>query len=320
MKLFKYSTIIVLLMFISACSVNEDKFPIPLDTVLNTNGAYLTVLNVETAIFDILDLDNAAYVFNGEIFDREGGDLIQNVEFYASYTSIDGATLPETSQPFKTLDRAAFTSSEGSLPRARIEIKILDAMAALGLTSNDISLGDRFNIRWVLNLTTGQSVTRGDASPDAEGAFRTPYQANISVLAVLPPDLYVGSYEFEQMNGGVFGWWAFSQVFTTDVSINPDNTATGRIFTAEPYADNWGGLAPINVPFNIGVTIAWAGSTEGQGVGLGCGGPGLAIGPAQQGAGPDLSDDSSFTLWLADNVRGDCGAPPVDVRLEATKQ
>ena len=320
MKLFKYSTIIALLVFLSACSVNEDKFPIPLDTVLNSNGAYLTVLNVETAIFDILDLDNAAYVFNGEIFDREGGNLVQNVQFYASYTSIDGARLPETSQPFKTLERGAFSAGDNGLPRARIEIQISEVIAALGLTEDDLSLGDRFNIRWVLNLTNGQSFTRGDASPDAEGAFRTPYQANVAVLANLPPDLFVGSYQFEQQAGGVFGWWTFSQVFTTDVSINPDNTATGRIFTAEPYAQNWGGLAPLTVPFNFGVNIEYAGPSDGQGVGLGCGPIGLAIGPASQAAGPDLSDDSSFTLWLGDNVRGDCGAPPVNVRLEATKQ
>lgn len=331
MKYLKYIITAVLLVSITACSVNEDNFPIDLDAVLNNNGAYLRVLSVDEPVYNFVDLPNARYVFTGEVFDLEEGNLLESVEFNVGFRSFErdpvtGQPVLEISEnpnPILTVPASEFVRGGGrNLPQVTFTIPLSDVLAALdGVTEADLELGDTFLLRWTVNLTDGRSFSGSDASADITGGafFNSPYQARVNVAPVLPDDQFVGEYLFEAQNTGFNGWSTYSETFTATLSVNPENTANGRIFTAEPYAQNWGGLNPIDTPIAFSVGTTYDGPSGGTGTGLGCGG-GLAIGLAGELAEVDLFDDSQFTLWLADNIRSDCGAGPVDVEFTVTKQ
>lgn len=335
MKLLKHVIITVLLLSLAAaCSVNEENFPVNLEEVLNNNGAYLRVNSVEVAGFDILDLENSAYIFSGEVFDREEGELLESVEFYVSYESADGTVIEETSDPIKVYEASEFERGGiNDLPQNQFEIAIDEATAPLGLTTDDLAIGDVFFLRWEVNLTDGRTFTAEDASSPITGGafFSSPYRANVGVVGAIPEDVFVGSYTFTQESssstsegvGGTGAVFEGSLEFTVDVSVNPNNNLTGRVFNAAPYAEF--GASSQDVEFSILLAEDTADNSvtlsSNVDVGLGCGGGGLIVGPgSEDNPGDfDLDDDSEFTLVVQDNVAADCGAQPQDITFTVTK-
>ena len=338
MKLLKYLTIVVLLVGLAACSVNEENFPVNLDEVVNNNGAYMRVLGVESAGFDILDLGNAAYIFTAELYDREEGDLVENVEFFVDYTSSDGTRLEEVG-PFKTYNRGDFTR-EGSrnLPRNTFTITIDEVLQATGLQQDDLLIGDRFRVRWAINLTDGRSFSVEDTGPDISGGsfFRSPYIASVNVVAAIPEDQFVGNYQFEQSTQsgttseaflafGTSGWmFNGSQTFNSDVVVDPNNTLNGRVFSAAPFATFRGGPPPEDIPFVLALANEPENNTvtlsSSIGTGVSCSAIGISYGAAASASGDfDVADDSSFTLVINENAAGDCGLEPVNIAFTVTK-
>lgn len=320
--------LVLLLVLVSSCST-EPELPIPLDETLENRGAFLRINAVQTAAFDLADLGTAAYTIDVEYFDGEGASLLENVQFYAAYQSFglnpaDRTIIPETDQPVFTVSASEFSENERGLPATTISVPLTAVAEGLGISTDDVGVEDRFTIRWVVNLTDGRSFTASDAAPAISGGFySSPYQAQVFTVQALQASEFTGTYMFDSQGTGVFGWEVFSDVFESELVVDPNNTLNGRIFTAEPYAEDWGGLAPIDVPISLGRTATAAVGSGGIGTGLGCG-VGLAVGPitdpAANGVIIDVSDDSEFTLVLSDNIRGDCDAPPVDVAFTVTKQ
>lgn len=325
MKLLKYITTVVLLISLAGCSVNEENFPVPLDEVLNNNGAYLRILSVESAGFDILDLENAAYVIETEVFDREEGDLFESVEFYVSYTSSDGQTIAETSDPVKTYTAGDFTrGGVNNLPQATITIAIDDVLGPLGLTSDDILIGDLFRVRWDLNLTDGRTFSADDASTVITGGafFSSPYLANVNVVAAIPQDQFVGSYSITQNQPGGFGLVYDAETTDIELTVDPNNTLNGRTYSAEYLASLGFAVGPethqiaialANDPANNSVTL-----TANVGSGLSCGGPEIVLGPEEENiSGFDINDDSQFVLGVTDNALSACGGGPAQISFDA---
>lgn len=323
------SALLVLLMvaLVSCDSVTGDPdLPIPLDETLGNTGAFLRILSVETAAFDLADRSTASYTIEVEYFDGEGSSLLQDVEFYAGYTSFaldpaNSTTIPETADPFLTIPASAFTENENGNPETTISVQLTDVAGALGLDVGDVGVEDRFDLRWVVNTTDGRSFSADDASAPVQGGFySSPYAARVFTVQALDETAFAGDYLFEAQGTGVFGWQTFSSSFTTELSVDPDNTLNGRVFTAEPYAEDWGGLAPITVPIALGRTAT---ATAEVTTGLGCT-LSLAVGPitdpAANGVIININDDSQFTMVLGDNTRGACDAGPVDVAFTVTKQ
>lgn len=327
------STLMVLLLVVMAScdSISGDPdLPIPLDETLENTGAFLRIASTESAAFDLAVPSEASYTFVGEYFDGEGSTLLEDIDFYASYQSFalqpaNRTVIPETSEPVFTIPASEFSiNEETGLPTATISVPLTAVLDGLGLTLNDIGVEDRFNLRWVLNLTDGRTFSAEDASPAVGGGFyNSPYQRTVFTVQALDQSEFVGEYLFEAQNRGVFGWWTFSETFTAELSVDPNNTLNGRVFTAEPYAEDWGGLSPIDMPIALGRTATASTGSNGLSTGLGCAIT-LAIGPitdlAENGVIIDINDDSQFTMVLGDNVRGACGAGPTDVTFTVTKQ
>ncbi|REL29106.1 hypothetical protein DYD21_14710 [Rhodohalobacter sp. SW132] len=314
---------------ISCDAFSDPDLPIPLDETMENTGAFLRVLEVETAAFDILNLETAAYEFSAEYWDDEGQSLLDNVTFYASYQSVDGSVELDRAS-FKTVNFSEFSEHETSgWPSANFSLAIADINAALGIDAEDNSLGDRYQIDWTLNLTDGRSFTVDDMSPAVSGGFfNSPSFANVDVSARIEPELFVGTYRFTQQNNGslgpVFGVPnVYSGMeFEADLAVDPNNDFNGRVFE-EAYLAAFGAGAHSNQ-----IIIRLAEDTDNNSVtlagsfnsGLSCGGPPLQIGPeTQQLSQFDLEDDSEFTFALNDNTESACGGSPTMVTFQVEK-
>ncbi len=337
MRIFKYLPLIVVVGVLSSCDLfDEPDMPIPMDETLENTGAFLRVLSVESDGFDYLDLDNSEYAFTGEIDDIEDGETIDEIVFYVSYEGVDGSEAEE--EQIKTVDVDDMSRSEESgLYRQTFVITAEDAADALGLSFDDIMIGDDFSLRWQLNLHDGRSFTAGDGSGDVEGGgfYNSPFQATADVFAEIPEDLFVGEYEFTQVEGESnfsdsdhpdsedAGDYLYndSESFVTELSVNEDNPRDGRVFEAAPYEEVGGGASPQPIRFmlandeeNNAVTM------DGDvGTGFSCA-VGVNFGPEdEQNSQFDLDDDDSFILVINENSGGDCGISDQDIVFEVNR-
>jgi hypothetical protein len=137
---------------------------------------------------------------------------------------------------------------------------------------------------------------------------------------------FVGTYRFTQAEPGPVPsdstQFLFGEEFEVELSIDPENTQNGRVFTTVPYpASEEGSLAPVTVPIALARTAIV--TVENQGTGIGCGTPGgLAFGSPRSSDNLveiDINDDSQFTLVLTENVNIDCNVGPGDIVLFAEK-
>lgn len=330
MKYLKYIiTSAILVSLVSCDAFNDPDLPIPLDETMDNTGAFLRIVDVETAAFDILTIEEAGYVFTAEYWDNEGQSLLDNVQFYSNYTGAEfTGDAPEIGRTlFKTVQFSEFTSGETETgwPSKRFELTVADINAAMGISSDDNLLGDRYQIDWVLNLTDGRTFTSADMSPAITGGFfSSPNAANVSVVAKIPEDEFVGPYEFTQLGAGTFGVVYSAAVFEADLRVNPENDINGRIFDEEYLGTLGFDVGDRPQPFAISLANDTANNsvtlTTNVGAGLGCSALGLYVGPErEQDSQFDLDDDSDFLFNITENAEGDCGAPPTQVLFNVVK-
>ena len=331
MKNLKYIiTSVLLLGTVASCDslVGEPDLPIPLNETLSNTGAFLRVLEVTSAAIDIADPANAAYSFSGEVSDVDQGANAESVTFYVSYRSVDEATSGYTLSEVevKTYNASSFTTNETSgLPGTTFSVSLTEMLDAFGsnLAVGDVSIGDRFDLRWDLTLKDGTVFTNEDMSAATTGGFyASPFFARVSVVVSLAEGDFVGSYNFTQRAAssdiaGAFanGWiWEGAQSFDADLSVNPDNTINGRVFTATPLAEY--GVAAREYPLDFGLFLTLAGDVTS---GLTCGG-GIYYGIASENRGSfDPNDDSSFEMVIKENSLSDCGLAGEEIFFDVVK-
>lgn len=343
MKYLKYLISTVLIVVVSACSTDPD-LPFDLDGTLENTGAFLRVLSVESAAFDVGDPGNAAYIFVGEVGDVENGQATDRIEFFVSYDdALRQTNIPEPDNPLKTYNVSDLDIRESSgRPFGTFSITLDEILAYLpGLDApTDLGVGDRFNIRWVVVMNDGKRFSLDDRNNAvaATSAFRSPYFAQSEVVVSLSPNLFVGDYTFEQQNPSPIFIWATqfgpaglnddgllfnSQtnpdgVFTTSLSVDPENELVGRLFTATVLQE-WGfGPSETAIQFGFYTTASRANLATS---GLGCGGGGIVVGPVEGDVRGsfDPTNDESFTIVIGDNANTDCGFPNEDIVFEVTK-
>jgi len=328
MKYLKYILSSVILFAIVSCDAFSDPdLPIPLDETMENTGAFLRIIDVESAAFDILNLNTAAFVFNGEYWDDEDQSLLDNVQFYSNYRAAEDQRPDVGRTLVKTYDAADFGTNDATgWPSQRFEITIAeinDVMGIDGPTEN--LLGDRYQLDWVLNLTDGRSFTSDEMSPAITGGFfNSPNQRNVDVVAAIPEDEFVGLYQFTQLDAGDFGLVYTTAVFEAEITIDPANTINGRVFREEYLGALGFEVGPRDQPFTVALANDIANNSvtlsTTVGAGLGCSPLGLFVGPEQENVSDfDLDDDSSFIFGLTENVEGDCGGAPTPVRFLVEK-
>lgn len=329
-------------MFTLVSCDHEPDLPFPLHETFENTGAFLRIVEVTSAGIDIVDLENARFAFVGEVDDIEDGDTIDNVEFYVKYIALDGDESEEVLVKTYDIDDMS-RDEESGLYREEFEITANEAMDAIdGFGLDDLLIGDRFEIRWKLNLHDGRSFTRGDASGDITGGgfYNSPYFRRADVVAAVPEDKFVGTYEFHQVEEsdgistwdvlGLSGGWLYNdtQTFEAELTIDPDNDLNGRIFVAEAYPPWDTGAEEQNIVISLANeldnnSVTMAGDV---GTGLACS-VGISYGPETEQISHfeydddnDVFLDDEFTLTIYENSNGDCGWPDgPNVTFEVTK-
>ena len=133
------------------------------------------------------DDPSSTYSVSFEVEDNKQGELLQDVQVYASFTNAvdDSASLPEVL--VTTLPASAFSPNADGLPSITVNLTLGELASALGLSQSDYTGGDSFTIRYVLNLTDGRSFSSGNLNSTVSGGsyFRSPFRYTIPL--VCPP-------------------------------------------------------------------------------------------------------------------------------------
>lgn len=336
MKSIQYLMGVLLLVAATGCKYNEDALPVNIDTVVNSNGAFMRLVQIQTQGIDILNYtaDSSVYRAIGEIYDAKEGDLVTEIEFYVRRSGASSArTIAETATPFKVVPRSAFARGHGAFgdfPRALINITVADVRAALGF-GNDIAIGDTYHLRWVIKLSNGKSFTTTDASPVLSAAFfNSPYAAACNVVSSVDKTKFIGSYTFSQLSpstsvaGAFENGWIFNnaQNFTRNISLDAANEFDGRVFTSNPLGSY--GTAAVNYRVRLAVAAAKANNRARLNgtfsTGLGCSGVTIAYGPETiTTSNFDQDNDASFTFVVRENVNAACGVGIAHVVFTVTK-
>jgi hypothetical protein len=311
-----------------SCDVfsGEPDLPIPLDETLANTAGFVRVLAVNNAAFDLGgDLSTQAYSFNFEVSDEKSGELSESITFYVTYVDRNRVAKSEVAITASTISVSGLTKNTKGLPAGVANVKLTDILSAYGanLSANDLKLGDRFDIRWVLSMKDGTSYTNTNVSQAVTGGFyRSPFFARANVVVSLPESKFVGTYTVTQnaasstVAGAFLSGWLFgSETFDVELTVDPDNKLVGRIFSASPYAEfGHGAVGQYKLAFGLATSITNTVST-----GLQCSALGLYFAPAATGGSFNAQDDSSFTFVVTENSTGDCGLPSEVITFTAVK-
>lgn len=333
MKYLKYILSTVLIVAVVSCdSLTDPDLPFDLDGTLSEDatGGFFRIVSMESAALDLGDPENARWEFVGEFADQQNGELSDRIEMFVTYLPVergddDENVIPERSEPIKVYSTSDFEiGGSNNRPRGTVSITLqefLDYFDVLD-SDDDLDIGDRFDVRWVLHMNDGRTFTNTDVndSMSSTPAFRSPFFAQVNVVVSLEEDDFIGDYQLSQQSGGIILGGPLmnnAMEFTTSFSVNEDNPLVGRIFNANPY-EQFGHAANRDYPVQFGLFTTLGSNV---GTGLGCaGGPGLAFGAASENRGEfDPLDDSGFTMVIAENTLEDCGAPIEEIEFVVTR-
>lgn len=250
--------------------------------------------------------------------------LLSKIDFFANYYS-PSTSFASSEQHLATVPASEFfPDPESDSLKANLSIPLDTIATTFGIDRQDVAAGDVSSLRWKMYLTTGDTIALKCPYSGLDDYFECPApeykpMPTIRVVHGLYPDEFTGHYRFKQNETGPLDMWLFSETFEAKLSIDPNNELTGRVFKAEPYADNIGDLDSLSIAlsFNRFGPLLNYSSTGYQ-----CGenGEEIELGPhylPEHEFNPD--EDSSFTLLINENQTFNCGKPGGIVSLTATR-
>lgn len=340
---FKITSVFVVMLLVAAAGCDsitgDPDLPIPLNETINeeATGAFIRILSVESEALIINEFDeNQVYSFTGEVYDSDQGQKTETINFYATYVPTERDLDPSEEGLVKSITVSDLpVSEESGLPRDTFTLTGPEMVNAIpNLEESDLTLGSRFDIRMEVVMKDGTTFSKDDVSPAVTGGFYSaPMQGRASLVIRLPKDEFVGSYTFKQQNPGpTVAWasqftagdnsdgWLFNSQsdgsdgeFTVELSVDPDNEVSGRVFEAT-YLEEWGyGPSNVRIAFSDDVTLG--GEVDN---GLGCG-ENITLGISPNGGEYDFNDDTQFEMIVLENAREDCGRVSEEVVFQVTK-
>lgn len=283
-----------------------------------------------------------------EYQDAQGGDLLDRVEVYVTYTDgspdegdSTGATMEEVLA--RTVTAAEFFEGPFGLPRYNLVITRAEFFSLVGLPNdlNAIFGGDTFRTRLVLYLTDGRVFDPSNATGViSAGFFNSPFTYTTPVICPVEEEFFTGDYLTEQITPGIYGGNLINpgatgsgfvtELFNRDTAVNADGdgitaeaadgeglSITQRAFDGV-YLANLG----INQPPNTFIIdfICNEVTFPSQSTNLTCGG-GITVGPPTGPNGVyDFQDDTTFDLNYTDDETPDCAFGATQATLRFTKQ
>ena len=322
----------------------DDPLPGGLGEVLENTGAEFSFKLLQP--FDLLDGKDAFLRGMITVNDFENDNSAEAVFIYLYTLNIQSEEIylnvkDDPVQIYKiALDE--LEPYEGSIPGATPDIDGLSGFVTIPLTViidnlpvdieiDQLSAGDSINIQWRVLLSNGQEATVpcpfGGVSVGLRlPAFCTPLFFNYS----LPEGAFTGLYTFTQLDSSslsVSGFFPdnpqlFSEMqFEAELTPEPQLGGVVRQFNAT-YLDFLGYNLDQYYPLKFDEATGSVTMNGNRPTGLSCS-PShaeLTLGPETESLSSyDMEDDSEFIMALTDNIEGDCGSPPVQVRFLVEK-
>ncbi|WP_420320841.1 hypothetical protein [Flagellimonas sp.] len=313
--IYKYSVLLFIL-FSMSCSEDDKLSGEVLDDVIR--GAILRTVNVISPAMDVLD-PGAVWGVEIEAQDIENGALMEEVRLYAKLidNTPENGTTDSGEVQIDTFSPSDFTNGPFGLPRREVTATLGELTSALGLAAGEFNCGDQIEMRFEMDLTTGQTFTGGDQNPNISGGnfFSSPYVYRATLIALLPSDdLFTGQYQLTTVTPGIFGVNDYQDgVYTIDAIGN-----TTRVIRSVPTFPAFGPFGPVDFEFQFvcGEIIV----TPAQSVGAGCNAT-IATGTASVNTTYDLNnpDDSSFIINFTSDESNDCGTGSPQASIQLTK-
>ena len=211
-KLFIYITLIALVVSCSKEYGSDEYggYEMMTDYMLNEyeTGAALRQIST-TGEYQAASPGSSVVNWTFEPHDKEGGALTENVQVYIS---MGGAEVL-----YQTINRADMYDGPVGLPRFDFSLSLSNALASLGVP---VKGGATVNVRFVLNLTNGESYSRSSVTGSMTGAyFRSPYLYPLVVKCDVLVDgsrSFAGTYTISGSDSWGDGWNGASVDFIID--------------------------------------------------------------------------------------------------------
>jgi hypothetical protein len=219
-------------------------------------GAVLRTLSVNAALFNN-SIPTSEFSVTVEEQDAQDGGLLESVDIYVSLrdlTSENGTTVA-VDKFVKSFDASAFSTSPVGLPMATLTSNFGEAFAALGISADQVTAGDIFEMELRLNLTDGRTFGKSSAAGIITGGFfASPFVYNALIVCSPEP----GTYHIDMRDSYGDGWQGGG------IEVDIDGTVTKYKVPDEYSAEeNPGGLtvitdaeADVEVPSGT-VSLTW---------------------------------------------------------------
>lgn len=213
LKNIKYICSIALFVVLAvSCSESDKVFDQVTSEV--TRGAILRQLNTISNSVAINSATNELEA--GEEFavlleyqDDEAGDLLSQLLVYVGFddNTDDGVDNSKPEVLAETIPPSAFSLGDRGLPQLTYSISAQAMQDAVGLSGDQIGFGgDRFQVRFEIELTDGRTFSNGDNSGTITGSyFSSPFLNNVNVVCA-PSVPTAGTWLFETTDLWGDGW------------------------------------------------------------------------------------------------------------------
>jgi len=226
MNQFKLSILLgAVILLVSSCA-DEELSPI-LTFDKAGKGAYIRLLGETDKLINLFDIPGSEYQYSVEFVDLEQGDLVSEYRIEMTYDDVTGAN---STGPivFRTYSPSDFEDlASGFKGMTDITIPATEAIAAAGISPEDVNPGDQFIFQGFLTLQDGSQFGAENSTAAVRGsAFQGHFTYNLpagcpssleGTYAYSGADFWCGGddvsgdVEIEALGGGVYTFsdWAF---------------------------------------------------------------------------------------------------------------
>ena len=206
---------------------------------------------------------SSTWAVSFEVEDNKNGDLLEDVEVYAAFTSSTDPSESVAEVFVTTLPASAFSPNADGLPSINVQLTLGELAAAAGLAPGDYTGGDSFTIRFVLNLSDGRSFSSNNLNSTVSGGsyFRSPFQYTVPLVCPpIPPTAGTWTINMEDSYGD--GWQTSNTSGGDGITITLNDGTVFEVGLCSPYAASdfvctpgaFSGTATIDIP--AGTTTA----------------------------------------------------------------
>lgn len=227
-----------LLVFTASCEKPE-KNPAPYDVGIDAipSGAFLRTLEVISEEIDFGDIAGASFGVNLEHNDADNGNLLVDVKVYLSVVDNSpdsGFDATKAEMLYKTFAKSELTA--GSRPVLNFSDSTPDAIAALGLTIDNIGPSDVFSYRFEVNLTNGLSFSAANTNSNiiSGPAYKSPFIYNVPVIC-LPGAPTAGVWTINMVDTYGDGWQTTTSGGGEGITVTLDDGTVLEFGLCSPY-------------------------------------------------------------------------------------